>query len=190
MSLTPTILNKNKLEGFTLVELLVSISMMAIVTASVFGFSRNSENQNNLNRAKERLMFELKRAESLAMSNSKNTNDTRSDPGKWVQWGVAINDNESYRIESRTCPSGALDADKGACSPKVATKLEDIQLPSGITITSPETSIYFLAPEPAVYKENGKLNGDSTVAFTLQYNHNTQTQKTVIINSIGQVNGD
>jgi prepilin-type N-terminal cleavage/methylation domain-containing protein len=193
MSLTLTNSNTKKRGGFTLVELLVSISMMAIVTASIFGYSRNSENRNNLNRAKERLMFEIQRAESLAMNNSQNPTDTRTDKGKWIQWGIATNDSGSYRIESRTCPSGAIDIDKGTCSPKTIIKLEDIKLPTGINLdtNSSDSSVYFLAPEPAVYKESGsKLSGSSAATFVLQYNHDSNKQITIKVNAIGQVNSN
>ncbi|MFZ2414740.1 MAG: type II secretion system protein [Minisyncoccia bacterium] len=179
--------------GFTLVELLVTISMMAIITAGVFSYSRNSENRNNLNRAKERLMFEIQRAESLAMSNSQNPTDTRTDKGKWIQWGVAINDGGSYRIESRTCPSGATDIDKGACGSKTVIKLEDIKLPAGINLdtNSSDSGIYFLAPEPAVYQESGsKLSGSSVATFVLQYNNDSNKQIIIKVNAIGQVNSN
>ena len=188
MSLTLTNSNKNKWGGFTLVELLVSISMMAIVTASIFGYSRNSENQNNLNRAQERLMFELKRTEDFAMNNSRNP----ADPGKWIQWGIQVINENSYQLVSRTCPEDLdNDSNKAACHTGNPIPFESIiTLPTSITISSTTPVIYFLAPEPTVYKESVLLGNDIPVTFTLQYNHGQEKQKTITVNAIGQVNSN
>ncbi len=174
-------------KGFTLVELLVTISMMAIVTAGVFSYSRGNENKNNLIRARQRLMFELRRAESMAMNNSKNPQDLIE--GKWIRWGIAINsDGKSYDVVSQTCSTGATGIDKGSCSPKnIAVPLETIKLPAGINISSSVTSTYFLSPEPSVYNENGKLGlNDSSITFTIA--NSTNNIKTVTVSPIGQIN--
>jgi prepilin-type N-terminal cleavage/methylation domain-containing protein len=174
-------------KGFTLVELLVTISMMAIVTAGVFSYSRGNENQNNLIRARQRLIFELRRAESMAMNNYKNPQDLIE--GKWIRWGITINsDGKSYDIISQTCSTEATDTDKGSCSPKnIAVPLETIRLPADINISSSVTSIYFLSPEPSVYNENSKLGlNDSSITFTIT--NSASNIKTVTVSPIGQIN--
>jgi len=185
------------------VELLVTISMMAIITAGIFGYSRSNENQNNLNRAEQRLVFELRRAESLAMSNSKNTNDNLE--GKWIRWGIRINsDNTSYDIISQTCdnkadPGGLGGDDKGDCTslhPPVS--LETIKLPAGITLSANSgSSVYFLAPEPMVYKEHTRVELNTAVSdfptFTLKNNNSSSDSssiRNIQITPIGQINGD
>ncbi|HPR91183.1 MAG TPA: prepilin-type N-terminal cleavage/methylation domain-containing protein [Candidatus Paceibacterota bacterium] len=189
-----------KRAGFTLVELLVTMSMMAIVTASIFGYSRNNENQNNLNRAEQRLMFEIRRAENLAMNNAKNVNDTLE--GKWVRWGILVNNANSYDIVSQTCdltaiPGGSGD-DKGACSiPHTPVSLETIKLPTGMVISANTPSLYFLAPEPVVYKEYAKLELNTPMADfptfilknSLSSNEPANT-RTIRVTPIGQINGD
>jgi len=181
--------------GFTLVELLVTMSMMAIVTTGIFGYSRSNENQNNLNRAEQRLVFELGRVRALAMNNSRDPENQLG--GKWIRWGISFDNNgTSYDIKAQTCdlnavPGGPFSNDKGLCSiSNGPVTIETIKLPTGISISSDDaTSVYFLAPEPAVYNGSQRLYGSSKVVIELVLQSSGKT-KTVEINSIGQINSD
>ena len=176
-------------------ELLVTISMMAIITAGIFGYSRNNENQNNLNRAEQRLVFELGRVETLAMNNSQDPGSTLG--GKWIRWGIVFDNNgTSYDIKAQTCdsdavPGGPFSNDKGLCSlPNNPITIETVRLPAGININaSGVTSVYFLAPEPAVYNDGQRVIGDAKILVVLTLQNSGKT-RTVEINSIGQINGD
>ena len=179
--------------GFTLVELLVTISMMAIITAGVFSYSRGNENRNNLIRAQQRLVFELRRAQSLAMSNYQNPKDTSGN--RCVRWGIefVLTDGvyDRYSLNSQTCPKGT----ESQCDCSVRNKsidLETINLPSNISITESDFhgSIYFFPPEPIVeyidnYGNEHTLDGQNSLPITIK--NKAQESKQVFINSIGQV---
>jgi prepilin-type N-terminal cleavage/methylation domain-containing protein len=183
-------------KGFTLVELLVTISIMAIVTASVFGYSRQNENRNNLIRAQQRLVFELRRAQSLAMSNSQNPKDTSGN--KCARWGIKfiLTDGvyDSYSLQSQTCPKNL--SNKCDCSVRqTPVVLENINLPNNIFIANTADtdfygSIYFFPPEPIVeYVDNYGQDKilDDPEGLTITIKNSSQESRQVLINSIGQV---
>lgn len=58
--------------GFTLLELLIVISIMVILTAAVIGGSRGLSDQLKINNTQDKLTFMLQRARNLALSNKEN----------------------------------------------------------------------------------------------------------------------
>jgi len=60
--------NKNKkYQGFTLIEMLVTLSIIVIMSSVLIVYSRNGEKVGQLNRAIERLSFDVRRMASMSM---------------------------------------------------------------------------------------------------------------------------
>jgi len=58
---------RSKSKAFTLIEMLVTISIITVLTTMVISYSHVGQSINNLRRAAEQLMTDLKRAQSLSM---------------------------------------------------------------------------------------------------------------------------
>ncbi|HOE15747.1 MAG TPA: type II secretion system protein, partial [Candidatus Paceibacterota bacterium] len=61
-------INRDKIHfGFTLVEMLVTLSIIVIMSSILIVYSRNGEKVGQLNRATERLSFDVRRMASMSM---------------------------------------------------------------------------------------------------------------------------
>ncbi len=79
--------------AFTLIEMLVTISIIALLTTMVLAYSHTGQSIQNLRRATEQLVSNLRRAESLSML-SFGQGETQ------FGWGIKINDQSSYSLVS------------------------------------------------------------------------------------------
>jgi len=53
--------------GFTLIEVLVTLGIVAILSYSLLGYNRSSEKINALNRYSQRLLTDLRAAQNMAI---------------------------------------------------------------------------------------------------------------------------
>jgi|GEM_PF-1684389 len=77
-------------KGFTLIEMLVTISIIALLTTMVLAYSHAGQSISNLRREAEQLVSNLRRAESLSMLSF-------GPGGKYREWGIRINKKEGNR---------------------------------------------------------------------------------------------
>jgi len=54
-------------KGFTLIEILVTSSIIMIMLSVTIAYTRRSENINKINRAAERISFDIRRVANLSM---------------------------------------------------------------------------------------------------------------------------
>lgn len=73
--------------GFTLIEMLLTLAILTLLAGLVLGYSRSSEKTNTLKRMADKLVSDLRRCQSLALSSEGGTG-----------WGIYINSQTSYQI--------------------------------------------------------------------------------------------
>jgi len=155
--------------GFTVVEMLVVISIITIITTTViFNFRSARENQA-LERVAQRLAFDIRRAQTLALS------------------GVNFDDNRcSYGIHIDASPQTryTLFADKPPCDGTYTAgtdaTIDTVALETGIRITSGAFDITFTPPKPTIFISGGTsivLSTGSLPAVT----------RTITVNDAGKV---
>jgi prepilin-type N-terminal cleavage/methylation domain-containing protein len=73
--------------GFTLIEMLLTLAILTLLAGLVLGYSRSAEKTNTLKRMADKLVSDLRRCQSLALSSEGGTG-----------WGIYINSQTSYQI--------------------------------------------------------------------------------------------
>ena len=56
-----------KKKGFTIIEMMVTLSIVTLLAVMVLAYSRQSERVTNLIRDSDKMVYELRRAQNLAM---------------------------------------------------------------------------------------------------------------------------
>jgi len=135
-----------KKEGFTIIEMMVTLSIVTLLTVMVLAYSRQSESVTNLIRDSDKLIFELRRAQNLAMLTLQPT----TTPATSVcGWGIYINKKAlpqtQYILFSDFCNIGTRGQyDSGEES-------EIINLLKGVEIFKSNVgSVVFVPPEPTI----------------------------------------
>ena len=77
-------------KAFTLIEMLVTISIIALLTTMILAYSHTGQSISNLRREAEQLVSNLRRAESLSMLSF-------GPSGEYREWGIRINKKEENR---------------------------------------------------------------------------------------------
>ena len=121
-----------KYRAFTLIEMLVVITIVALLTTMLLVYSRQGQSIQNLRRATSQLVANVRRAESLSMLTF-GTND--------IAWGVRIDqDGKGYSLVYEN-------------KDKILNSKSTVALHPGMKISSKRGYTYlFIPPEPtAVY---------------------------------------
>lgn len=145
--------------AFTLIEMLVTLSIVTLLTVMVIGYSRRGESLTNLMRESERLIYNLKLAQSSAMLTLKNSNQII------CGWGVAfdVNNNQYFLFKDlaqTSCQDANYEYDGGS------ELVDNLKPLNGVIIKSVNVdSIVFIPPNPDV---NFTTNdGDSNAKIQL-----------------------
>jgi len=153
--------HRAKSRAFTLIEMLVTISIITLLTTMVISYSRAGQSINNLRRATEQLMADLKRAQSLSMLSFGSTE------APVEGWGIEIDENgDKYYLISKS--------DTG-----VFNRESSISFRKGISIVNGELdnenslgkTFFFIPPEP-------------TVVYIEDIEHNPTDEKDIIDDQI------
>jgi len=170
-------------KGFTLVEVLVVISIMVIVTGAVVINSGRSKDNVNLYSAKNSIGMNINKAKEIALSGVGATIGTNYGVGAWFPDSAG----KYYYIYRNNELSSQ---DKGYDSGD--SILEKVILPQGIRYsTSSEKGVLFIPPKPSVSICTGATTCNSSILTIEVYAEADATKKEIItVNKAGLVEID
>lgn len=172
----PNLQNK----GFTLIEVLVVISVLAMLTSMLVVYSRSSENQIKLITEQSKIIGVILRAKLLAFQAFK---EETVPP---CSFGVHFDSpNRKYLIFRET----DRDAQNKCINNKRYGPGEELTgqiftLPEGITFSKPTKNldILFVPPEPKIYFDGSLAVGDEIIEINVD-----KHVAGIRVNSVGQV---
>lgn len=175
-------MNKMKrfLKGFSLIELLVTISIIVLLSGMVFVGYRSGERQLMLNRAASKLAQDIRRVEGMALSTEKCCGGIIPGGGYGIYLGNA-GDTSYLLYADISVPNEQYDAGDQTIETINFEKGVEVQL----LIPSPPLSINFKPPDPTVI-----FAGDSTkteARITLRLEAEPSKTKTVKVNKAGLI---
>jgi len=172
------IIKKNrfcKQAGFTMIELLITIFIITLLSASVFANYRSGQRKYVLSQSAQQLISDLRQAQNMAMSGV--------DISSYHGYGVHAEDNNNFYI---------LFADEDGDSIYKSNKdttIKTVNLPNLIKIdyVSPSSNldVFFESPNPTTY-----INADSSVGQTgtiVLEIENTSVNKTITATTAGLI---
>jgi prepilin-type N-terminal cleavage/methylation domain-containing protein len=165
-----------KTSGFTLIETIVSISIVAVISVLFLANYKYASQQATLNNAARKLASDTRTAQSYTLG-SKEFNCggvNKVPPGGW---GVLISPTlNSYTLFADCNGNKLYEADE---------KYKENDLPGDVEITSPSWSvpITFVPPDPDTY-----IEAEASVSLTITLrNKITNRTKDIFINFLGLV---
>lgn len=173
-----------KQKGFSLLEMLVSVSILGIML-SIFAVNyRGANSKSELVGAAQKMASDIRLMQNYGLSLKKfSPTDTEPPAGGW---GIYINNaSTSYVLfADKNTPNGNKAYDNGE-------KFREILLPGGITVAPngilvggspvPTSTVIFFPPDPMTYINN---SSSTNISITLKEKSRTAS---VIINSLGLV---
>jgi len=163
---------KRFLKGFSLIELLVTIAVIALLSGIVFIGYSSGERQLILNRAASKLAQDIRRVEGMALSTEKCCGGIIPGGGYGIYLGNAGDTSYLlYADTSSACVNCAEQHDAGDQT------IETINFEKGVKIQllypTSLLSINFKPPDPKI-----KINGDSATEATITITLETDSSKT------------
>lgn len=172
--------------GFTIMEAMVTMVIIAIMSAVYLTNYRPTNQKIILDQAAAGIVADLRNAQNMAM-NVKKFNDEIPQGG----YGVKINNTSpgTYTIYADCNINSHVYDNSSLCgaSSNLSEKISDRTLDSGVNITSASLDISFQPPNPIVWI-NGNTGVDSLTTITLRYGGESGPTKTITINGYtGQI---
>lgn len=178
-----------KKQGFTMIELIVSITIIALVTGLFLANYSSANRRTDLTMTAQKMVADIRLAQSYALGLARygNSGSLNIPDGGWgVHFDLQNYGNNRYNIfaddDANTLyGSGEADERFGA---------QIIYLPTNIIIYSisigNKADLTFLPPDPKTTINNGIVNTNTSVDIVLR-DVKTSTNKTVRINFLGLV---
>ena len=172
-------------KGFTLVEVLVTIGILAILLSTMVGITRTGDQQVLLSKEQSLLLVALNRAKASALQ-------TFFQPNHPCGYGIFIDiANSSYTLfqDQPTNPTDCSTANNTFDAPgeilTLGTTPQIYTLPPGVQF-GPATnvsSVIYIPPNPDVYINNGTLQ----VGIIMLQSINATAVRSIQINNAGQI---
>jgi prepilin-type N-terminal cleavage/methylation domain-containing protein len=174
--------------GFTLVELLVTVSLIIIFTASAATYNRTADQQIALFREQGKVVNEIYKARALAISTFNRTSSSADIP---CGYGIHIESANSIVLfkepasqrnnDCQTFPSIIYNADPTKDVEVVPLTGVSITVPDGIIDQDNSIDILFVPPDPKVYS-----NKSFPITLSLQATR-IASPVNIEINKFGQI---
>lgn len=166
----------NNFLGFTLIELMTSITIVGIISTVFIVNYRSTEEKSKLTMAVQKVASDIRLVQSYSLG-EKEFNGSFPVGGWGVNFDIAT--PEKYIIFADENSSKNYD--------NVSEKFAEILLPSGVKINSlsipgSSANIIFLPPDPETY-----INGDSISEIKVYFIDRHDSQKYVFVNFLGLV---
>lgn len=173
-------------KGFTIVELMVSITIMALMAGTVFFNWRPTEETFSLIRSAHQLSDDLRRAQQMAVSTRAFVcSEIDSD---YSGYGIYLNTSlptQYYLFENCSNANwsyGDLEDEKLEIqSLEDGVEIESITVGEGVT----SASILFIPPNPTIYIND--VNAGVEAVITLRLSNDISRTKQVKINTGGRI---
>ena len=169
--------------GFTLIEMLVTLAIVTALSAMVLGYSRKSETTTYLAREGNRIVFELRRAQSQAMLMLQQDSESE----KVCGWGIYIDESDIPHVEQFLLFADLCEIDESNGNGKYdgdEEKTETISLLKGVEIFySDASSIVFIPPEPRIEFDPNMDNAK----IQIQLKNRPGTYYEIRISEMGQI---
>jgi prepilin-type N-terminal cleavage/methylation domain-containing protein len=193
-------------QGFTLIELIISISIIAMITGLFLADYKSSNQKAVLNAAADQLAGDLRLAQSYALGAKKNEKNDNTVPAGG--WGIRLRsitppNNSSYEIFADSNSSGGSDQPQmydgsdsiyrknflpGGDVNGLGKAPVVVESMSGFTVNPNNVnSIVFLPPDPAVYFDGVNAGVSGAVAEIILNDTRTGNKKKVIVNAFGLI---
>lgn len=186
---------KRKSLAFTLIEMMVTLSIVTLLTVMVLAYSRQSETVTNLIRDSDKMVFELRRAQNLAMLTLQ-----RSSGQAICGWGIHLNKGSNsdqlphtpqteYSLFFDSCVAGTSE---GNGQYDEGETFETVKLLKGVEIfKSNVDSVVFVPPEPTIVfgsleEDPDELDGNAHIRMRLTSQPNESYYKIRVTQS-GQI---
>lgn len=156
-------------KGFTLFEMMVVVAIIAIIAILVLVRFRAGEQQYKLSQAAQRMVIDLRQAQTMAMSGAETIDpDTGSPYTQIGGYGIAgTAGGQSYELflyeqkDTSGCPSGTKH------------QIEAVDLYKGIILTSNSNlgqtaSVFFAPPNPTACIDGSSSNDSIEYTLTQQ----------------------
>ena len=177
---------EQKRNGFTIVEMLVVIAVMAILLGTISIQYSAGKRQLLLNRAAYKLAKDIRRAQEMSLGAKQCCTSPKTVPDGG--YGVSFTaSSTSYQIKAYNGTGGAIATIEDI-------KIENgVELPSGAIIVDPpgtnvtDVNIKFLPPDPTTVINTVPYPSFSSVRITLLLSADHTKTKTVTINPIGMI---
>jgi len=173
-------------KGFTLVELMVTVSIISLLSVVVFANYRAGGKQFALQRSAHKLAQDIRRAQNMTMGAVECPSGTACAGQVPPGYGIRLSqgDDTFYRLYADTTPPKGNEQYNGG-----DVVIETIYLENGVYIfsASPASfSINFKPPDPVVRIRDG--GGDVTEArITIALQADTSKTKTIKVNKAGLI---
>ena len=188
--------NRRLPSSFTLIEVLVTISIIAILTGIFFVNYRSGQQQFTLQRAANKLAQDIRRTEAMAIESKKCSPPPVSCPSGG---GVPAGGYGFYVDKSSWPDRYFIYADNSAISQcyNLGEAIETIYLEKGVIIKdlnpgNPSFSVNFLPPDPTInfkYQDCTDIIQNSVIITIALETDNSKT-KTITVNKAGLVEID
>ncbi|MDD5043128.1 MAG: prepilin-type N-terminal cleavage/methylation domain-containing protein [Patescibacteria group bacterium] len=156
--------------GFTLVELLVSITIFALMTMFVVVNFRAGQKQDFLNLGAEEISNNLKKAQTAAVA------------GELIEGVVPKGGYGLYFASDSTSYLYFADLDGNFNYTAVDGVIAEYPLPKGVVINSENLSVVFDPPRPKIYFNGSDIEAESEVM--IKHQDLPEAVKKIIINSV------
>ncbi len=182
--------------GFTLVEMLVVIFIISLLSSLLIASYRTGQKQYALDAAAQKLVSDLRRVQSMAMSGSMVVPESGGAPQQYRAYGIGLKKGDAqYAIFADSKNDDCLDTMTGNPSLR-DTVIETVKLPPNVTIaainpsTAPPSilSICYLPPDPTTYFVGARTSPQATIK--LQYGSDASLVKTITVNLSGAVKAE
>lgn len=139
-------IRRKKIKGFTVIEMMVTLTIIIILLTMVLVYNRGAEKINSLNRAVNKIRFELRRVQELAMLVWQSSAAEK----KICGWGLYFPQEEPdhFIVFHDHCLPEQSEGDEKYTEEEA---VENIHLKDVIISSSNINSLCFVPPEPKLY---------------------------------------
>lgn len=167
--------NLNMTRGFTIIEILVSLGIMALLTSLLLLYSRTGEKQIMLFKEQAGLVSAVLRAKSLSIQTF---SEQAPACGYGIRFNLADNNFVLYKDSAPNCEEANRSYDPGE-------ELETHDLPADLQFTQLDlTDVVFVPPDPKTFLDQDPSKKEALVRIGTA---DGTAEITVKINNAGQV---